>query len=110
MEKRVIFSDAATYACKMQGPPQNACMDLRNLGPIAQNIPLDSVLDFGTARYVFPITAGRSDPRPGVTPGVAEGAEVGGRSCPLRGLSRLAGRARAAVNSPSNVAEPAAFK
>lgn len=50
-----------------------------------QNIPLISVLILRAQRLAFRITAGRSDPRPGVTPGVAEGAEEGGRSCPLRG-------------------------
>jgi len=54
--------------------------------------------------------AGRSDPRPGVTPGVAEGAEDGGRSCPLSRLWATAGRTVEAANSHSNVVEPTAFR
>ena len=40
--------------------------------------------------------AGRSDPHTGVTPGVAEGAAEGGRSCPLCGFwsRRLGGKLR----------------
>ena len=60
--------------------------------------------------FAFRITAGRSDPRPGVTPGVAEGAEEGGRSCPLRGLSPTAGRARNAANARANVVEVQTFQ
>ena len=42
-----------------------------------QNIPPISVLILRAQQLVFRITAGRSDPRPGVTPGVAKGAEEG---------------------------------
>ena len=61
-------------------------------------------------RISFRTKAGRSDPHPGVTPGVAEGAEEGGRSCPLRGLRRTDPRTKHAVNQRSNVVEPAAFR
>ena len=58
----------------------------------------------------FRLTVSRSDPRPGVTPGVAEGTKEGGRSCPLRGLSPTAGRARNAANARANVVEVQTFQ
>src|SRR5712691_3745498 len=111
--------------CKMQEARQNACVNIatcrsdrahrtrdnhlvlrwRNAGRNVQNIPPISVLILRAQRLAFRITAGRSDPRPGVTPGVAEGAEEGGRSCPLRGFSPTAGSAKDAANPPPNVVE-----
>ncbi len=46
------------------------------------NTPPVFRLEFARATTTFRIMTGRSDPRPGVTPGVAEGAEEGDRSCP----------------------------
>jgi len=81
-----------------------------NAGWNVKNIPLTSVLILRAQRLAFRITAGRSDPRPGVTPGVAEGAKEGGRSCPLRGLLPTAGRARNAANARANVVEVQTFR
>jgi hypothetical protein len=74
------------------------------------NISADSALEFASRTAPIRITAGRSDPRPGVTPGAAEGAEEAGRSCPLSRLSATAGRTIEAANSRSNVVEPAALR
>ena len=46
-------------------------------GRNVQNIPPISVSILRAQRLALRITAGRSDPRPGVTPGVAEGTEEG---------------------------------
>ena len=54
-------------------------------GRNVQNIPPIFVLILRVQRLALRITAGRSDPHPGVTLGVAEGAKDGGRSCPLSG-------------------------
>ena len=72
----------------------------RNAARNVQNFPSASVLILRAQRRALRITAGRSDPRPGVTPGVAEGAEEGGRSCPLRGPSPTTGSAKDAANPP----------
>lgn len=116
--------------CKMQEARQNACVNIAqrpvrssdrirdsrrvlrrsNAGRNVRNIPPISVLDLRAQPLAFRIMAGRSDPRPGVTPGVAEGAEEGGRSCPLRGLSRTAGRARNAAYARANVVEVQTFR
>src|SRR5258708_24790451 len=114
----------------MQEARQNACVNIARAGPIkpvdsrqiapflnssnaggkVRNIPPISVLNFERATARIRITAGRSAPHPGVTPGVAEGAEEGGRSCPLRGPSPTAGRAKHAVNARANVVEVQTFR
>ena len=99
--------------CKMQEARQNACVNIapcrsdrahrtrdnhlvlrwRNAGRNVQNIPPISISILRAQRLALRITAGRSDPRPGVTPGVAEGTEEG--VAPARSaVSRLAPAAR----------------
>jgi len=55
---------------------------------------------------LFERAAGRSDPRPGATPGAAEGTDKGGRSCPLCGLPATRERQKHAARIAPHLAEP----
>lgn len=70
----------------------------------------DFCFDFARATTRAWSHGGQERPPPRGHPGVAEGAEEGGRSCPLSRRLTTAGRTIEAANSRSNVVEPPALR